>query len=184
VTGTSFQATSVRAGGLSYWFSVAAINGSGTSAYCSLADAVQTTNLAPTIAEDASAPNATNGIVTGTSTTLHVRGADADPGHDSWEENLTYTWSVVSAPTDGDAWFDDNNGTNSGKIVTATFTKAGDYTFCVLVTDVGGKTALPNNGNDTVTVTVAQTLTSIDVTPNVAVVLPGGSQQFTAKALD
>jgi hypothetical protein len=73
-------------------------------------------------------------VVTGTSTTLSVLGADA-----AGESSLTYTWSVTGgsgvsfAPNSA-------NGTNAGKTITASFTQQGTYTFTVTITDGPGRT--------------------------------------------
>ena len=71
------------------------------------------------------------------------------------------------------------NGTNAAKNSTATFHKAGPYTFQVMVTNSGGLST-----TSSVNVTVNQTLTGIAVSPATAILLPGGSQQFSAIDLD
>jgi autotransporter-associated beta strand protein len=53
------------------------------------------------------------------------------------------------------------------------------YTLRATITDAGGLTV-----SSAVNVTVAQTLTGVVVTPAVATVTAGASQQFTAKAID
>ena len=71
------------------------------------------------------------------------------------------------------------NGTNAAKNTTATFTRAGTYSFVVTIRDAGGQTA-----QSSVTVTVDQTLTSVTVSPASATVAAGGTQQFAATARD
>ena len=68
--------------------------------------------------------------MTGTTTNLSVLGAD-----DGGEANLTYTWTTTGNPpavvTFG------ANGTNASKSTTATFAKAGSYSFQVTIKDAG-----------------------------------------------
>src|SRR5262249_8334199 len=130
---------------------------------------VTVTNTAPTVATSASA---TPGFVTDTSTLLGVQGSDL-----GGESNLTYTWSLTGSPP-APVLFSDN-GTNSAKSTSATFSKAGSYDFLVTITDAGGLTATSN-----VSVDVSQTLTSIAINPPSANLSLGGSQTFTATALD
>jgi hypothetical protein len=126
-----------------------------------------TGNQAPTVATPASA---TPSPVTGTTTSLHVLGAD-----DGGESNLTYAWAS-SGPA-GVTF--SANGTNAARDVTATFHQAGTYTFVVTITDAGGLSV-----TSSVTVTVAQTVTAIVVTPGTATVPLLQKQQFTATAFD
>jgi len=128
-----------------------------------------TANAGPTIATPAAAnPNP----VTGTATTLSVLGAD-----DGGEANLTYTWATTGSPPAAVTF--SANGTNAAKSSTASFTKAGSYTFQVTVKDQGNLTV-----TSSVAVTVNQTLTSIAVAPASASVAPSATQQFTATAKD
>jgi subtilase family serine protease len=128
-------------------------------------------NQPPTVATAASAsPNP----VTGTTTNLSVLGAD-----DGGESNLTYTWSVSSAPAGATLPTFSVNGTNAAKNTTATFYAAGNYTFKVTITDSGGLTVTSST-----TVTVQQTLTSVGVTPASVTLATGATQQFQATAND
>lgn len=131
---------------------------------------IQTTsNAAPTIATVASA---TPNPVTASTTTLSVLGAD-----DNSEANLTYNWATsgtVPAPVTFSA-----NGTNAAKVITATFTKAGTYTFQATVKDQGNLTA-----TSSVVVTVNQTITTITLTPLSVTVQTSATQQFTGIAFD
>ena len=61
--------------------------------------------------------------------------------------------------------------------ITATFSKAGSYTFQVTVTDPGGYIA-----TSSVTVVVNQSLTSIKVIPATVTLAAGGQQQFSGVA--
>ena len=61
------------------------------------------------------------------------------------------------------------NGSNAAKNTTATFSKAGNYTFQVTITDPGGLTA-----TSSVSVTVNQTLTSVAVKPGFGQLERGG----------
>ena len=85
-------------------------------------------DAAPTVATAAAAAPAT---VTGTTTALSVLGAD-----DAGESNLTYTWATTGTPPAAVTF--SANGSNAAKNTTATFTKAGSYTFQVTITDAGG----------------------------------------------
>ena len=130
---------------------------------------VTAVNAAPTIATAAAASPSP---VTGTTTALSVLGAD-----DGGEANLTYTWATTGTPPAAVSF--SANGTNAAKNTTATFTKAGSYSFQVTVRDQSALTA-----TSSVTVTVNQTLTSIVVAPSSASVATAATQQFTATARD
>ncbi len=129
-----------------------------------------TGNQAPTVARAASAKPSP---VTGKTTALSVLGAD-----DGGEANLAYTWTAVTAPSGAQPTFS-ANGTNAAKDSTVTFDRAGSYVFQVTIADVGGLTATSR-----VSVSVAQTLTKITVTPAQVTLVPGATQQFLATALD
>ena len=127
------------------------------------------TNAPPTVATAAAAsPNPAPGATTA----LSVLGAD-----DAGEAALTYTWSTTGSPPAPVTF--SANGTNAAKNTTATFTKAGNYNFQVVIQDAGGLTV-----TSSVSVTVSQTLTSIVVAPASASVSTNGTQQFTATARD
>jgi alpha-L-arabinofuranosidase len=124
---------------------------------------------APTIVNPASAAPSP---VTGTSTVLSVTASDQ-----AGASTLTYTWvamGTVPAPVN----FSDD-GDNTASSTTATFSKAGTYTFQVTVADPSGLTA-----TSSVTVTVDPTLTSIAISPGSASVQAGGTAAFTAMAFD
>ena len=130
---------------------------------------INVTNAAPTVVTAATAnPNP----VTGTTTTLTTLGAD-----DGGEANLTYTWSATAKPAGSTVTFS-ANGTNAAKSSTATFTAAGAYTLQVAISDGTSTT------DSTVLVTVAQTLTTLTVTPPTAALHENGTQQFTAAGTD
>jgi hypothetical protein len=126
-------------------------------------------NAAPTIALPASA---TPSVVAGSATSLGVLGAD-----DAGEANLTYTWATTGASPAAVTFA--ANGSNAAKNTTATFTRPGDYFLEVTVRDPSGLSTTSQ-----VKVTVAQTLTSISVSPTTATVAPGGAQQFAATGQD
>jgi hypothetical protein len=129
-----------------------------------------TTNQPPTVATAASAAPAT---VTGKTTALSVLGAD-----DGGESNLTYSWTMTSGPSGANPTFS-VNGTNAAKTTTATFDRAGSYTFRVTITDAGGLTT-----TSSVNVTVVQKLTSIKLSPTTATVTQGGTVQLSAMGYD
>jgi len=133
---------------------------------------VTLTNDAPTVVTPAASQPQR---VTGTTAALSVLGAD-----DHGEPFLTYTWTATSLPEGAAAPTFGENGTNAAKNVTATFDKAGTYTFSVRIADVSGLSATSD-----VTVVVDPTLTRLRITPAAPVrVAPGGTVQFTADALD
>ena len=71
------------------------------------------------------------------------------------------------------------NGTDDAENTTATFAVAGDYTFLVTITDMGGEST-----SSSVDVTVNQTLTSIAVTPAAASLGSDATQQLHAMSYD
>ncbi|MBX7097437.1 MAG: PKD domain-containing protein [Myxococcaceae bacterium] len=146
-------------------------NGSGTAgdreALATFTITVGSTNAAPTVATAAAAASST---VNGTSVALSVLGAD-----DGGEAALTYTWSS-SGPA---AVTFSANGSNAAKATTATFTRAGSYTFTATLKDAQGATV-----TSAVTVTVAQSVAQVAVTPGSATVLASQSQPFAASAVD
>jgi plastocyanin/regulation of enolase protein 1 (concanavalin A-like superfamily) len=142
-----------------------------TSGAVSNSASVTVTNATPTVA---TAAGATPNSVTGTTTTLSVLGAD-----DAGESNLTYSWSATTLPAGAAAPIYSVNGTNAAKGTTATFSKAGTYTFAVTITDAGGLSA-----TSTVNVTVNQTVTSLTVTPAATTVSTNNTRQFSAAASD
>lgn len=125
-------------------------------------------NAPPTLAMG---PTASAMTTTGTTVQLSALGAD-----DGGEANLTYSWLAMSGgwPSSFSA-----NGSNGAKNVTVTFTGAGTYTFEVTVTDAGGLSV-----RGSVTVTVTQVGTAMEVSPTSASVLTGGMQGFSAQGRD
>jgi hypothetical protein len=110
--------------------------------------------------------------VTTTSTNLSVLGGDA-----AGEASLTYTWSTVGTPP-GAVTFSDN-GSNTAKNTTVSFSAAGMYTFQVTITDPGGLST-----TSSVSVVVSQVFKSIAITPAPLSIATGAKQQLTATALD
>lgn len=155
------------ADGATYYYKVTATNVAGESPKS--AEVSATTDATPTTATAASASPSP---ATGTTTALSVLGAD-----DGGEASLTYTWAVT-ASNQVPVTFS-QNGTNAAKNTTVTFAAPGSYTFTVTVSDAYGLTTTSN-----VTVTVAQTLTSIAVQPATLELGVGGSYTFSATALD
>jgi len=133
--------------------------------------------------------------VGGTSATLEVplgsnnNGVESDNGY----VNLTYTWATVGTPpapvtftqvglpqTETGFVYATGNSFVCDYETTATFTKAGNYSFQVTITDPEGDSITSSDVN----VTVNQTLTSIVVTPNPVNVADDTTRQFTATGLD
>ncbi|HYG74440.1 MAG TPA: PKD domain-containing protein [Planctomycetota bacterium] len=127
------------------------------------------TNQAPTVA---TAAKATPSPVTGKTATLSVLGAD-----DAGEAGLTYTWATTGTPPAPVTF--SANGTNAAKSTTATFSKAGAYSFQVTIKDAGNLTA-----TSSVSVTVNATLTTLSVSPASVTLNIGASQTFTASGKD
>lgn len=125
----------------------------------------------PTVATPATA---TANPVAGTSAALSVLGADTDDGGES---RLSYTWTTVGTPPAPVSF--SANGSNAAKNTVATFTKSGTYAFQVTITDPTGLSTTSN-----LTVTVAQTLTAVKVSPATATVDAGASVPFSAQGLD
>ena len=111
--------------------------------------------------------------VTGTDTALDVLGADT-----SGEARLTYTWTATNLPAGAPPPTFSINGTNAAKDTTATFQEAGAYTFRVTMSDGAASTT------SSVNVIVDQTLTTIALSPSVAVLEVNGRQQFSATGYD
>ena len=154
-------------------YSVAAVANGIASTVVSLTTPYVAGDAAPTVA---SAAAATPSTITGTTTALSVLGADSDGGGES---NLIYTWVTTSAPTGVPTPSFSANGTNAAKAMTATFHHAGAYTFTVTITDSSGLSVASS-----VNVTVNQTLTSVTVSPAIANLTSGQTQQITATGLD
>ncbi len=123
----------------------------------------------PTITKAASASPSP---VTGKTTVLSVTATDP-----SGTTGLIYTWTTTGTPPAAVAY--STNGTNTASSTTATFSKAGTYSFQVTVSDPGGYIA-----TSSVTVTVNQSLSSIQVSPATVTLAAGGQQQFSGVADD
>ncbi|MEO6436278.1 MAG: hypothetical protein ABIP55_11045, partial [Tepidisphaeraceae bacterium] len=149
----------------------ASFSGPGIAAKQLIPDAaLQRADRAPTIATPASAsPNP----VSGNQTSLSVVGAD-----ESGEGILSYTWSATSLPNGAASPTFSVNGSNAAKNSSATFSKAGNYTLQVAISD-GLMTT-----NTNVSVTVASTVTSITVSPASTSVKQNRTRQFSATAKD
>jgi hypothetical protein len=110
--------------------------------------------------------------VMGETTKLSVSATDP-----AGASNLTYTWTTIGTPP-GPVTFGPN-GNNAAQSATATFSKAGSYSFLVTVSDPSGEVA-----TSSVTVVVDQVLTSIRVRPGSITLAPGGEVEFTGAAYD
>ena len=130
-----------------------------------------TVGTPPTVSTPA---GAASNIVTGTSTSLSVLGADQNG-----ESSLTYSWTVTTLPTGAAAPTFSPNGTNAAKNATVTFKSAGSYVLTATITDAGGGTV-----TSSVNVTVSQTATGLVVAPASVGLAAGATQQYTATVLD
>jgi hypothetical protein len=124
-------------------------------------------NTPPTVA---TAAKATPSPVTAKTTLLSVLGAD-----NAGEANLVYTWAATGPA----AVSFSANGSNAAKNTTATFSKAGNYSFTVTIKDAAGLTV-----TSSANVTVSQTVTTVAVSPATASVAAGQTQSFAASAND
>jgi hypothetical protein len=115
-----------------------------------VAPIVMTVSGTPTVTSPAAATGGST--VVGRATLLTVRATDNQA-----ESNLRYSWQVVEGPTGAKVLFS-ANGNNVAKNTTATFDRAGQYTFRVTVTDRDGLSTTSE-----VQVNVVQTLTAITV---------------------
>ena len=120
----------------------------------------------PTVATAAAASPST---VTGTTTNLSVLGASPDG-----EPTLLYTW----AATGPGAVTYSANGTNAAKNTTATFTRAGSYTFTATISNGQYSTT------SSVNVAVSQTSQGLTISPSQYFVSTGTTKQFTASVND
>ena len=110
--------------------------------------------------------------VTGTTTALSVLGADT-----AVESTLKYTWTTTGTPPAPVTL--SANGTNASKNVTATFTKAGAYSFQATITDANNLSV-----TSSVNVTVSQTVTTLSLIPVQPNVWLNSTTQFTASGTD
>jgi hypothetical protein len=91
-------------------------------------------------------------IARGTSAAISVKGSD-----DGGEAFITYRWSITQIPIGAQVSFASNN-TNASKNTRMTFSRAGDYTIRVTLTDQDGRSTASS-----LTFTVAQTLTNFQI---------------------
>ena len=106
-----------------------------------------------------------------TTTSVGVSVLGQENGNDN---DLTYTWS-----SSGPAGVTFSvNGTNGAKNTTARFVHAGSFTLTATVSD-GNQSV-----SSSVTITVSQTLTTLQVSPASATVPDGTTRQFSVSALD
>jgi len=109
--------------------------------------------------------------VTAKTTSLSATASDVDNA----ETTLIYTWTA-SGPA---AVTFSTNGTNAAKASTATFSKAGAYTFTATAKDPSGAI-----GTKTVAVTVTQTAGTLEISPTSASVQPFKTVDFNATMPD
>ncbi len=142
----------------------------GIASGAPLSTTILLTNIGPIVAVPASA---TPNPIRGTTTRLSVLGADSGGA-----ANLTYTWTATALPSGASVPTFSANGTNAARITTASFTRAGSYTFKVTI-DQGNLSV-----TSSVTVTVEPVLSVITVSPAPVSVVDGATQQFIATAED
>jgi hypothetical protein len=123
----------------------------------------------PTITKAASG---TPNPVIGKTTVLSVGATDP-----AGASSLVYTWITVGSPPASVTY--SVNGTNAASSSTATFSRAGTYSFLVTATDPSH-----NSITSAVTVVVDQTVTSLAITPTSASVVAGTTYLFTSQTFD
>ena len=158
IDGTGKFNSAGAAGSATVTASVGTVSGNAT---------MTVTNAAPSVSTAAAASNQ-NPITVN----LSALGTD-----DGGESGLTYSWTATSKPA-GSAPSFSATGSNSAKNTLVTFNKAGNYTFQVTISD-GSLTT-----TSSVTVSVAQSLTSLHVTPGSANVTLNQSANFSATGYD
>ena len=164
--------------GDSYFYRVRATNPNGISSP-SFATYATIPLARPWVAVEATA-NPTPGTIVGSGNydLAALGGVEGDEG------KLTYTWSVLSKPDgfgrDGLTltFLSQFNGTNASKQRMALLPLAGHYEFRVTIAN--GTASVTSD----VAVDVVQKLSRIAVSSNSLYVLPGGTVQFSAIALD
>src|SRR5262249_38839438 len=110
----------------------------------------------------------------GTTGNLTVLGGDT-----AGESGLIYTWATASAPSGAPSPTFGANGTNAAKTVGVTFHEAGNYPFMVRITTPGGLSV-----SSAVSLSVNQTVTSINLSPGTAALNSTATAQFLAVASD
>jgi hypothetical protein len=118
---------------------------------------------------------AASGTVGTSGTTAALSVSASDPQNQA----LTYTWSVTSKPSGASAPTFSDNGTSTANATTATFSKAGNYTFLVTITDTGGLST-----TSSVSLTVNQVATSLVVSPSSTTLAVNATKQFSATVND
>jgi autotransporter-associated beta strand protein len=119
-----------------------------------------------------SVASATPALVTGTSTVLSVAATDDDGA-----STLLYTWATAGTPPAAVSF--SAHGTNAASNTTATFSKAGNYTFVVTIADRAGLSA-----TSSVSVSVVLSLSSILVLPAASGLNADGTQTYLATGKD
>ena len=119
-----------------------------------------------------SAAAASPNPATSVTTVLSVAATTSDKA-----SNLTYTWAATVRPTGAAVPTFSVNGSNAASSTTATFSRAGTYTFTVTIADslTGG------SAKSSVSVSVVSA-PSIITNPSSTVILAGGTATFTAAA--
>ncbi len=126
--------------------------------------------------EITSGPSVADDPVTSTATTASVTATDPD-GNDA---DITYSWSTVAKPSGAAVAEFSPNNSKTAKNTSVTFFAAGDYTLEVRAIDTDG-----NLVSATVSLTVEQVASQVDVTPSSEVILEAGEQRsFSGAVLD
>jgi uncharacterized repeat protein (TIGR01451 family) len=108
--------------------------------------------------------------------TLRILGADLGT---LGEAGLTYTWSVVDAPSGAKPLEFSVNGTNAARNATVRVQKDGTYQLhCVITNGIGHSVTAP------VELIITQVATSLRLTPHAQTFARGASMQYGGTALD
>ena len=154
-----------------YSFTATMSDGNGHSAGAAASVTVSATATSVTITP------AAGGVAGGTTEALSAQGFDQFGR--TLPSTAKYAWSATTLPSGAKAPTFSANGTNAAQNTTATFAKTGTFGLSVKVTDANAHSATA-----TVSVTVAQTLTSAVLDVSQAQVTAGATRQFTVRAFD
>jgi beta-glucanase (GH16 family) len=120
------------------------------------------------------AASANPSTVTGTTTNLSAAASELFNS-----SGVIYTWAATNVPSGAVAPVFSVNGSAAAASTTATFSKAGSYTFTVTMTSPTGASI-----TSSVNATVSQTATSIAVSPAASTISDGQTAQLSATLLD
>jgi hypothetical protein len=137
-------------------------------------------NQAPVLAQPIGSQHWVNGVVTTKTATLSALGSD-----DKGESQLTYTWSVVNAPSGGKVSFS-ANANNAAKSTRLEFNKPGSYSVQLRIADRDGA-AITRTQVITVVPAVAKLEMQVaakTIAPNTVLTVTGAAERVVVRAFD